>query len=359
MASGKPGGSGKYDYTYGPLAPLTQETETTYGGTKPGKAPTQKTPPAPDPFMLIEEQARVNRANEIGPSGTTINYQDPRTGVWTQKRSFSEPLQGLYNKQIDLLKNPLSTDFSADSDKVEKATYDRQRGLLDPMFGQRETDMRTSLANKGIMEGSEAWNREIGDFNRARDESYNKAALDSITAGRAEQGRLFGQGLEGRQAQFNELAALLGGQQVARPNSLDVMGPFNTQYQGQLQSTRDANANAASRNAQTTSAAATGASALVSLLAMSSEAMKENKEPIEHTETLAKVSDLAVEKWTYKQGITGETDSHIGPYAEQFRELFGVGDGVHINMVDAVGVCLSAIKALNAKIDKLEAECLS
>lgn len=405
MSMGSLGGN--YDYSLG--LPLSKETESTYGGAKPGKAPTQKTPAPPDPFKLIEEQAKVNRTNEIGPSGSTINYKDPITGVWTQKREFSPELKELYNKQINLLNTPLAAppstelttgtprqisdftprDFSADSTRMEQATFERQKGLLDPLFKNRENDLRSMLANKGIMEGSEAWNRDTQDFQRARDEAYNKAALDAVGAGRAEQGRLFGQDiaswgtgataqqgdintlqseiarkqleqqgyqqqLAGRQSSFNELAALLGGQQVGSPAQLDVMGPFSQQYQGQLQSVRDANANAAQRNASTTSAAATGGAALLAAL-LSSSSLKENKQPIDHNDTLEKVSALDVETWTYIPGVTGETDRHIGPYAEQFAELFGTGDGIHINAVDAIGVCLSAIKALTAKIERLEA----
>lgn len=341
------------DYKATPFGPLSKETDTTYGGAKPGKAPTLKTPAAPDPFKLIELQAQVNRTNEIGPSGSTTNYKDPTTGVWTQKREFSPELKGLYDKQINLLNTPISKDFSGDSNRLESATFERQKGLLDPLFRNRENDLRTRLANQGIAEGSEAYNRDFLDFNNTRDEAYNRASLDAIGAGRSEQGRLFGQELAGRQSTFNELAALLGGQQVNAPNQLDVTGPFTQQYQGQLNSVNAANANSAQRNASTTSAAATGVAALLAAL-LSSSSFKENKEPVDHAGTLEKVSALNVERWTYLPGVTGETQKHIGPYAEQFSELFGVGDGIHINMVDALGVCLSSIKALNAKIEKLE-----
>lgn len=340
---------------------LSKETDTLEGGTKPGKAPTQKLPKAPDSFELIKLQAKANRTNEIGPSGSTTNYEDPTTGVWTQKREFSPELKGLYDKQINLLNTPVSRDFSGDSNKLEASTFERQKGLLDPMYNNRENDMRSMLANKGIMEGSDAWNRDFADFGRDRKEAYNTAALDSIGAGRSEQGRLFGQELAGRQSTFNELAALLGGQQVGSPAQLDVTGPFNSAYQGQLTGVNARNANATKRNSDTTSAAATGTGAVLTALPylsslFSSAFVKENKQPIDDHVILDKVSSMDVEKWTYKPGITGETNPHIGPYAEQFAELFGVGDGIHINMIDAIGVCLSSIKALNAKIAILEAK---
>lgn len=71
---------------------------------------------------------------------------------------------------------------------------------------------------------------------------------------------------------------------------------------------------------------------------------------------LAGVAALAVEAWRYKPETGLEQQTHIGPYAEDFRAAFGVGDGVTIDPIDAVGVCLAAIKALSQKVEALEAE---
>ncbi len=67
------------------------------------------------------------------------------------------------------------------------------------------------------------------------------------------------------------------------------------------------------------------------------------------SEILDKVNKLDLDKWKYK-GIDRE---HIGPYAEQFSELFGTGDGTSINLIDAVGVLIGAVKELDKKLTKL------
>ncbi len=71
---------------------------------------------------------------------------------------------------------------------------------------------------------------------------------------------------------------------------------------------------------------------------------------------LAAVATLPVETWRYKAETGLETRPHIGPYAEDFQAAFGVGDGVTINPIDAIGVCLAAIQALTQKVESLEAE---
>ncbi len=84
---------------------------------------------------------------------------------------------------------------------------------------------------------------------------------------------------------------------------------------------------------------------------VSAKRLKKYKRPTRPL--LAAVEMLPVERWKYKKGVADEGE-HIGPYAEDFRELFGVGDGETINVIDALGVCLKAIQELSAKVNELE-----
>src|SRR5438093_22373 len=63
--------------------------------------------------------------------------------------------------------------------------------------------------------------------------------------------------------------------------------------------------------------------------------------------------------WRYKPETGLGTQPHIGPYAEDFQAAFGVGDGVTINPIDAIGVCLAAIKALSKRVEELEAQLMA
>jgi hypothetical protein len=88
----------------------------------------------------------------------------------------------------------------------------------------------------------------------------------------------------------------------------------------------------------------------------SSRALKTAKVEIDTASVLAGVAALPLDSWRYKPETGLEQQTHIGPYAEDFRRAFGVGDGVTISTIDAVGVCLAAIKALSDKVESLEAE---
>jgi quercetin dioxygenase-like cupin family protein len=70
---------------------------------------------------------------------------------------------------------------------------------------------------------------------------------------------------------------------------------------------------------------------------------------VDEQEILSKVSKLQIESWKYTDRDKGIR--HIGPMAQEFKSLFNVGgsDKV-IDMVDANGIVLAAIKALNTKL---------
>lgn len=86
----------------------------------------------------------------------------------------------------------------------------------------------------------------------------------------------------------------------------------------------------------------------------SSRDYKEDIAPVDPQEILAKVVELPISTWTYKQSYEG---AHLGPMAEDFKASFGLaGDGRSIGTVDADGVALAAIQGLHQKLAQAEAE---
>ena len=83
----------------------------------------------------------------------------------------------------------------------------------------------------------------------------------------------------------------------------------------------------------------------------SRRASKENFGAVDAAAVLERVAALPVLRWNY----IAEDDAvqHIGPVAEDFRAAFGVGAGDGIATVDADGVALAAIQALNAQVKEL------
>ncbi|MCH8026833.1 MAG: tail fiber domain-containing protein [candidate division Zixibacteria bacterium] len=80
---------------------------------------------------------------------------------------------------------------------------------------------------------------------------------------------------------------------------------------------------------------------------------KENFTDIDSEKLLEKISELPISRWNYKD--EDETVTHIGPVAQDFYALFGVGnDDVSISTIDPAGIALAAIKELIEKNNYLE-----
>lgn len=74
--------------------------------------------------------------------------------------------------------------------------------------------------------------------------------------------------------------------------------------------------------------------------AMSDRNVKKDIAPIESKSFREKLKDLPLYTWKYK----GEKTTHMGPMAQEFKKIFGVGDGKTIHSADAIGVFLASAK---------------
>lgn len=149
-------------------------------------------------------------------------------------------------------------DLNAARSRTEEAIYSR----LNPQFQQDEEALRTRLINQGIGQGSQAYQREMENFNQMK----NDARMQAVLAGGTESDRALAQSLSLRQqgiseidklrAQpLNEYLAMSGQQQLAMPQfqqygyqgsaTPDYQGLVNQNYQNQM---AQYNANQASGN---------------------------------------------------------------------------------------------------------------
>jgi hypothetical protein len=91
------------------------------------------------------------------------------------------------------------------------------------------------------------------------------------------------------------------------------------------------------------------------VLPPSDRALKANFGTIDPTDMLARVRELPISTWNY----TSDDASirHVGPMAQDFAALFGVGsDDRHIHPVDGQGVALAAIQGLLVEVETLREE---
>lgn len=255
-----------------------------------------KPPPAPDPNEVAAAQgqanretaiaqARLNQIEEITPYGTS-RYEptgqtvdgidqfrrvtelapDQQRMLDAQNRAgvaYNELAAGQVGRVADAMATPFSYDGMPDApradrearDQVTDALYGQYTSRLDPRFAQQEADLRARLATQGITEGSEAYDRAMGNFGRERNDAYGSALNQAVAAGGAEQSRLFG--LEAsareraiqeeayrRQVPLNEASALMGQGAVTMPQfsptpqtgiaPTDITSPTYQSYQGQM-----------------------------------------------------------------------------------------------------------------------------
>lgn len=86
----------------------------------------------------------------------------------------------------------------------------------------------------------------------------------------------------------------------------------------------------------------------------SSRAIKDKIVEVDNGTLLGKLERLPISEWNYD----GDQDSrHLGPMAEDFHALFGLGsDNRHVAPKDLAGVALAAAKALKAENENLKKE---
>lgn len=190
------------------------------------------------------------RQSLAGQATPTVPGQDQ----WTMTTELSPEQQRIYdlttrgqitygetaNNMLDAVKGqlsqPVNIDWTAERDRALKA----QMARLSPTLAAQEEQLRSRLRNSGITEGSEGWNREFNNLHQGRNDMLLAADLNA--------GNTVGQAIQQvaalRGIPLNEAAALLTGQQVQTPQlantpstqvaPTDVLGAYNTQYQGQL-----------------------------------------------------------------------------------------------------------------------------
>lgn len=106
-------------------------------------------------------------------------------------------------------------------------------------------------------------------------------------------------------------------------------------------------------NANGTTFTVDGSVAATSFITTSTRAAKTDQEAVEPAEVLEKLAGIEISKWRFKSEQEGVR--HLGPYAEDFKAAFGLGQtDKAIELQDASGVALVAIQALYQEIQQLK-----
>jgi hypothetical protein len=223
------------------------------------------TPKAPDPYATAaaqtgsnnataQYQSQLNNVNQITPNGNLIYTQNSGTTgpKWTATQTLSPQQQAIAdqqnafnlkanqtaNNQLNTISGTLSTPLDLSNNAVEGRLNELARLRLDPQWQQQTDQFQQNMLNRGIREGSEAYNNAYQQFMQGKNDAYNNLYLTGHQTA-------VGDIVRERQQPINEMTALLNGQQLQNPSYVtpaqtqvagtNVAGLVNQNYQNQLQ----------------------------------------------------------------------------------------------------------------------------
>lgn len=107
----------------------------------------------------------------------TTNYDNTLKNLVSYAANASNQLSNMgdYNFSVD--------GSDAARQRAEQATYQSYLDKLQPQFANQTSDLQTSLANKGISIGSEAYSRAMSDLQDSQNAALNQAAYQATLAG--------------------------------------------------------------------------------------------------------------------------------------------------------------------------------
>lgn len=186
----------------------------------------------------------------IGADGQPINvpkYSQTTTlspeqqAIFDQSQQAQGNLAGLANDQSAAMRDYLNTPFQFNNSDAEQWAYDLASPRLLAQQGQNEATLRATLANKGIREGSAAWDAEMNRLTQGNTDQLNQLALTG-------RGQAFQEAAYERANPINEISSLMSGSQVSMPQfgatpqtgvaGVDYTGLVNQKYQADLKSSQ-------------------------------------------------------------------------------------------------------------------------
>jgi hypothetical protein len=216
----------------------------------------------------------VGGAGAVSPPGTqTTNVAGSLQGYTPPTPNAAVPI-GKVNG-IDPVK--VTPNSLGDVNPYIDAAYNQATSRLDPQFASAEARFRQDMVNRGIAQGSDAYNNAWDDFSRSKNDAYGSAMNAAMGQGLAAQGQLWGQGVQqtqlaqamrqwadqfglnrdqldlnaqnqftqqsmdayklnqlSEQQKFMMAQAMLGMVPNQSPTPIDVMGPYQLQQNGAI-----------------------------------------------------------------------------------------------------------------------------
>ena len=248
-------------------------------------------PPAPDytaaanataagNLAAAQAATAANRVNQVTPYGNltyaqtgTDSYGNP---TWTSTQTLAPDQQKIADQQAQLSSGLLNTAQSGlnyagnllakpgiDQSTLPSTGFnpgqsyqDAMMSRLSPQIDRENQSFEQEMANKGIGEGTQAYNTAKTLLNQNQNDRLNSATVSGLNAGLTANNQAFNQAGYNQMQPINVINALRTGSQVSSPNYVnpalqsttqgpDLLGATTNQYNAQLGATNAANANTA------------------------------------------------------------------------------------------------------------------
>jgi hypothetical protein len=132
--------------------------------------------------------------------------------------------QGIENRLGGMV-NPteLATGQEA-RDQAITSAYDQASSRLNPAWDQRESAARTQMINQGLDPGSQAFDTQMGNLGRERNDAFSSAMANAIGQGTSAGNSIFQNSVTGAMLPYTQLNTLAGISDSQYQNALQGYG---------------------------------------------------------------------------------------------------------------------------------------
>jgi len=349
-----------------------------------------KAPEAPDAYETASAEAQFNRLDTYSPSGsgTRYGYTDAKgnfvQGVAPQgSQSAVQTVESQWEKAIREALQPASTSLvnrmvsdnvtnmpgaarPKDTSALAQQIFDAGYARMAPQFEQENNRILTNLQARGIPVGAEAFSEASAAQQQQVNDAMQQLTLGAQEQAAGEQSRQFALDSATRQNSISEIVAAMGGS-YNPPNAsasgnaagVNYSGLVGQQYQNELGRYN------AQQQQKAQTAGAIGSIGAGLLMKCSRDFKNvgpeindgDNGPVISIADLSDAVCQMPLHVWAYRPDHAPAGDgevTHIGPMAEDFHRLTGIGDAKTISVIDAFGVVFGALKDALTRVAVLE-----
>lgn len=208
-----------------------------------------------------QQQQAANRPDQTNAFGTTSQWSQGPDGSYSQQTQLGGQLgqyaSGLQGQLDGSWKPGQVMDGNAARDQAIQGAYGQATSRLDPQFRQREESQRAQLAAQGLSAGDAAFDNQMGNFGRDRNDAYTSAMASAIAQGTSAGNSAFQNNLAAHQqttadhqlplqglAALNQFTGQQGFQAAGQAQGLQALPAAQAQGNYQLQQQQQDAANA-------------------------------------------------------------------------------------------------------------------